>query len=180
MTNSSYEMGLVRTAKAAVVRKGIQHVFANRLRNAGRAVQKIVIASPWITRQSDNVRNPLLRIISVIRRGNIPTYVFTRPPEGSSELDALNMLSECASVEIVYNPNLHAKLYVCVAPYPFGFAILGSANLTSRSDDLYEIGLLVLAEGGGEQIVKQLASFGLDYLRTRPDSTLVKRFSRRC
>jgi len=179
MISSSYEMGLVRTAKAAVVRKGIQHVFANRLRSAGDAVQKIVIASPWITGQNDYKRNPLLRIISVIRSGNIPTYVFTRPPEGSSELDALNMLSECTSVEIVYNPNLHAKLYVCVAPYPYGFAILGSANFTSRSEDLYEIGLLVLAEGGGEQIVKQLASFGLDYLRTRPDSSVVKRFSRR-
>ena len=70
---------------------------------------------------------------------------------------------------------MHAKLFVCNAPYPYGFAMLGSANMTMNSDTLYEIGLLVLAAGGGEGIIKELTNFGLDYVRTRPESQLVKK-----
>ena len=173
-----YNIGLVRTVKAAVVRKGIQNVFSSRLRRSKNEVHKIVIASPWIS-YSDSKGGPLLNIVSTIDACKIPTYVFTRQPQNTTHTQAMNILMSCPNIEIVYNNNLHAKLYICMAPYPYGFAIIGSANLTSGSEDLYEIGLLILAQGGGEEIVKQLASFGLDYLRTRPDSQIVKRFSYR-
>ena len=174
MLKTNYDMGLVRSVKAAVVRKGIQHVFANRLRRAQRQARKLIIASPWVT-CIDMVESPLVSIISIIKRHQLPTYVFTRPPENTAEIKALNMLAQCPSVEIVHNPNLHAKLYICLAPYPYGFAMLGSANLTHKSEELHEIGLIVLAAGGGEEIIRQLASFGMDYLRTRSDSSVQKR-----
>ena len=81
----------------------------------------------------------------------------------------------CETVELVYNAHLHAKVYACVAPHPYGFALLGSANLTRHSEQLYEVGLLVLAGGGGDEIVAELARFGLDYLRTRPESQVIKK-----
>lgn len=169
--------GLIREAKAAVVRKGVQNTFASRLRRAGSATKRVIIASPWITAQS--ARNSALKqIVHTITDNGIPTYVFSRPPETPSEVLGLEMLAKCQTVELVYNPNLHAKLYVCIAPYPFGFAVLGSANMTTHSDALYEIGLIVLAAGGGEAIIKELASFGLDYLRTRPESQVVKKMSK--
>jgi hypothetical protein len=171
-----YNIGLIRTAKAAVVRKGIQNVFDARLRRAKNKASKIIIASPWIS-CSGAKKGPFLSIVSTINRYKIPTYIFTRQPQNAAHTLAMNLLMSCSYIEIVYNNNLHAKLYICMAPYPYGFAIMGSANLTSASEDLYEIGLLILAEGGGEEIVKQLASFGLDYLRTRPDSRIIKRFS---
>ncbi len=174
MPNTNYDMSLMRTVKAAVVRKGIQYVFENRLRRAQYEAQKIIIASPWVT-CSDMKAGPLVRITSIINKHQLPTYIVTRPPENSAEVKALNMLSQCQSTEIVYNPNLHAKLYICLAPYPYGFAMIGSANLTHKSEELHEIGLIVLAAGGGEEIVKQLASFIMDYLRTRPDSAVQKR-----
>lgn len=171
------DIGLIRTVKAAVVRRGIQNAFYARLRRSKNEVHKIVIASPWIS-YADSKQAPLLNIVSTIDACKIPTYVFTRQPTNTAHTQTMSILMGCPYVEIVYN-NLHAKLYICIAPYPYGFAIIGSANLTSGSEDLYEIGLLILAQGGGEEIVKQLASFGLDYLRTRPDSRIIKRFSYR-
>lgn len=137
-----------------------------------------MIASPWITYNS-SIRSPLVQIAEIVNRENIPTYIFLRPPDNTAQLDAIDIFKKCASAEIVYNTNLHAKLYVCLAPYPYGFAVLGSANLTVKSEELYEIGLLILSEGGGGEILRQLASFGFDYLRTRPDSEVIKRLSLR-
>lgn len=171
---NSLGTGLVREAKTAVVRNGVQRVFAARLRTARNAVKAIVIASPWITAQNER-NSPLTQIVRVIMEKNIPTYVFSRPPQTASELLGQQMLMKCPSVEMVYNVHLHAKVYVCNAPYPYGFAILGSANMTVNSDTLYEIGLLVLAAGGGEGIIKELAKFGLDYMRTRPESQIFKK-----
>ncbi len=168
---------LIREAKAAVVRNGVQQVFASRLRRARKVVRLIVIASPWITAQT--ARNSALsQIARIVTENKIPTHVFSRSPQTSSELLGLQMLTNCPTVELVYNPHLHAKLYVCIAPYPYGFAILGSANMTSHSDALYEIGLIVLAAGGGEGIIKELANFGMDYVRTRPESQVAKRMLR--
>jgi len=169
--------GLIREAKAAVVRKGVQNIFASRLRRAGSTAKHIVIASPWITAQTAK-NSALNQIVNTVTKNRIPTYVFSRPPETSSEALGLKMLADCPTVELVYNPHLHAKLYVCSAPYPYGFAVLGSANMTIHSDTLYEIGLIILAAGGGEAIIKELGSFGMDYLRTRPESKVIKKMSR--
>ncbi|MBI4330564.1 MAG: hypothetical protein HY673_04735 [Chloroflexi bacterium] len=177
LSQSKIGTGLVREAKAAVVRNGVQRVFAARLRIARNAAKMIVIASPWITAQTEK-SSPLNQIIHLINERNIPTYVFTRQPQTASEHLGQQLLMECPTVELVYNPHLHAKLYVCIAPYPYGFAVLGSANMTVNSDALYEIGLLILAAGGGEIIIKELASFGLDYMRTRAESQVVKKMSR--
>jgi hypothetical protein len=169
----SRETGLVREIKAAVVRNGVHKVFAARLRRASNTAKYVVIASPWITESSKG--GSLDQITKILSEKRIPTYVFVRPPETEFELQGIQLLINCPTVELVYNPHLHAKLYTCIAPYPYGFALLGSANMTVRSNTLYEIGLLVLAAGGGEVIIKELASFGMDYLRTRPESLVVKR-----
>ena len=160
-TTAGHSIGFVRDVKAAVVRNGIQNTFSARLRRSKTQARKIVIASPWIS-YSDSKRGPLLNIVATIDAYKIPTYVFTRQPQNMAHAQAMNVLMSCPCVEIVYNNNLHAKLYICIAPYPCGFAIIGSANLTLGSEDLYEIGLLILAQGGGDEIVRQLASFGLD------------------
>ena len=110
-----------------------------------------------------------------MNRTGIPTYVFTRPPENRDQLDAVAALELATPLEVVYNPYLHAKIYACLGPEPHEFAILGSANMTLHSISLYEIGLIVLGVGGGDQIVKELAGFGLNYLRTRPESIVAKK-----
>jgi hypothetical protein len=166
--------GSIREAKTAVVRNGIQHTFATRLKIARNAAQTLVIVSPWITTQNEK-SGDLFSITNIITKFSIPTYVFSRSPQSSAEVLGLQMLMKCATVELVYNKHLHAKLYTCIAPYPYGFAVLGSANMTVNSDELYEIGLLILAAGGGEGIIRELANFGLDYMRTRPESQVIKK-----
>ena len=173
-----YRVSLARNVTAAVVKNGVQSVFAQRLKRARKVARTIVIASPWISGEGDG-KSAFDTITALIERYRIPTYVFTRTPQNHAHNSALLTLIRCPTVEIVLNDNLHAKVYACLAPHPYGFALLGSANLTDGSNSLYEIGLIVLATGGGEQTVKELAAFGLNYLRTRPDSIVQKRISLR-
>ena len=160
----------------AVVKNSVHDVFASRLKRAGKFARTVVIASPWITSEGPGASS-LKTITSVVRRNKITTYVFTRAPQTQAHRRALDALAGCPSVEIVLNESLHAKIYACLAPYPYGFALLGSANMTDGSSHLYEVGLIVSSAGGGEETVKELASFGMDYLRTRPESIVFKRIS---
>jgi hypothetical protein len=140
----------------------------------GRHIRFLVIASPWIGTLRGQPYS-VERLARYINRRRLPAYIFTRPPETGDHQDAIRTLLDCPSAELVYNQNLHAKIYACVGPQPYGFAILGSANLTMHSAELYEIGLLVLTGGGGDHVVRELADFGLNFLRTRPDSTVIKK-----
>lgn len=171
------ETGLVRSVRAAIIRCGVQRAFMSRLVRAKRNVRLVMIASPWISTFEGRPYS-LARFTAHLRRFTIPGYVFTRPPETAEQAEAVNILTECPLVELVYNSNLHAKIYACLGPQPYGFAILGSANMTTHSASLYEIGLLVLSASGGDFIVKELAEFGLNYLRTRPDSRVIKKRGR--
>lgn len=171
-------MGLARAAKVAVVKNSLQEVFAARLKRAGRTAKTVVIASPWITSDTAAGGGAVKVVCDVVQRYGIPTYVFTKTPHGAHQQRALDVLAGCPTVEIVLNESLHAKIYACLAPYPFGFALLGSANMTKGSSYLHEVGLIVSAGGSGQEVVRELAAFGLDYLRTRPESVVVKRIIR--
>jgi hypothetical protein len=174
--NDRPKVSLTKSVRAAVIRNSLHLVLVHRLKRAGSVARTLMIASPWLS-SADEESDTISSIASVIHRYKIRTYIFTRTPKTDAHKRAVDKLSECVSVEIVLNDNLHAKVYACIAPYPYGFALLGSANLTSASEYMHEIGLLVLSAGGGDAIVKELASFGLDYLRTRPDSLVLKRCS---
>ncbi len=176
--NDRPKVSLTRSIRAAVIRNSLHIVLVQRLERAGSVARTLMIASPWLS-SADEESGTISSIAGLIDRYRIRTYVFTRTPRTEAHKRSVDKLSECVSVEIVTNENLHAKIYACIAPYPYGFALLGSANLTSASEYMHEIGLLVLSAGGGDAIVKELASFGLDYLRTRPDSLVLKRYSMR-
>ena len=170
-------VGLARTATVAVVKNSVQEVFAARLKRAGKTAKTVVIASPWIT--SEAAGDGAVKVVcDVVQRHCIPTYIFTKTPQGEGHQRALDALARCPTVEVVLNESLHAKIYACLAPYPFGFALLGSANMTKGSGYLHEVGLIVSAGGSGQEIVRELAAFGLDYLRTRPESVIAKRIVR--
>jgi hypothetical protein len=133
-----------------------------------------VVISPWITATADT-SCPFAALVHLIRSRRIPAYFFTRPPENSAHTKATEILRSCPTVELIYNDNIHAKIYACTGPSPHGFALLGSANLTANSLALYEIGLLIIGVGPGSSIVEDLANFGLRHLRTRPESDVVKK-----
>jgi hypothetical protein len=156
----------------------MHRVLVNRLRRARENIGRIVVISPWITTTGDGAC-PLSSLVEIIRIRRVPAYIFTRRPGNPDHLEAVAMLQSCPTTEIIYNDNIHAKIYACVAPPPHGFALMGSANLTANSLQLYEIGLLILGVGPGNTIVEDLGNFGLHYLRTRPESQVIKRIDYR-
>jgi len=172
------ELSLSQLVPAAVIRSGMQRVFLNRLRRAQKRVRSVVVISPWITAVTDGPC-AFTSLVELLKARRIPGYFFTRPPESAAHRKAVGLLRTCPSAELLYNENIHAKVYACTAPSPFSFALLGSANLTANSLSLYEIGLLVLGVGPGAAIVDDLANFGLRHLRTRPESDVVKQIDSR-
>jgi hypothetical protein len=171
---SKIDISLTRTVPAAVIRSGIQRVFVNRLKRAKEHVRHVVVISPWITPTGD-ASCPFSLLVHVIRSRRLPAYFITRSPQNSAHLKATEILKSCPTVELVYNDNVHAKIYAVTGPSPHGFALLGSANLTAGSLELYEIGLLIVGVGPGSSIVEDLANFGLRHLRTRPESEVIKK-----
>jgi hypothetical protein len=171
---SDIDISLCREVPAAVIRSGIQRVFVNRLKRANGHVRHVVVISPWITSAPDRVC-PFMLLVQLIRSRRIPAYFFTRRPSNSAHTKAADLLRTCPTVELVYNDNVHAKIYACSGPSPHGFALLGSSNLTANSLTLYEIGLLIIGVGRGSSIVEDLANFGLHHLRTRPESEVIKK-----
>jgi hypothetical protein len=171
---SGVDISLTRSVPAAVIRSGIQRVFVNRLRREREHVRHLVVISPWITTSSDSA-SPFASLIGLIRSRRFPSYVITRRPQSYAHSEATEVLKSCPTVELIYNDNVHAKIYAAIGPSPHGFALLGSANLTAGSLELYEIGLLVIGVGPGSSIVEDLANFGMRHLRTRPESEVIKK-----
>ena len=136
-------------------------------------MRHLVIISPWIT--SPPGESSFSALLDLIRAKRITTYVVTRSPASTAHLDCVERLSSCPSVEVIFNDNVHAKVLVCIAPSPHAFALIGSANMTVNSESLYEIGVLIVGEGTGSQIVHQLGDFGTSHLRTRPESKVYKK-----
>jgi hypothetical protein len=171
--NRAVDIGLCRDVPAAVIRSGLQRVFVNRLARAKEGVRHIVVISPWITTTGERTC-PFTSLVQLIKLRRVPSYFITRKPNTFEHNRAVEMLTAIPMVELVFNENVHAKVFACPAPSPYGFALLGSANLTANSLTLYEIGLLVVGVGPGSKVVDDLANFGLQ-LRTRPESEVVKK-----
>jgi hypothetical protein len=171
---SPIEMSLARNVPTAVIRSGIQKVFVNRLRKERQHVRHIVVISPWIT-SSNSSSSPFKLLVKIIRSRNFPSYVITRRPQNYAHTEATEVLKSCPTVELIYNENVHAKIYAATGPSPHCFALLGSANLTAGSMELYEIGLFIIGVEAGSSIVEDLANFGIRHLRTRPESQVIKK-----
>jgi hypothetical protein len=171
-------LSAVRSVPAALIRSGVQRVFNNRLRRAKGHVNHIILVSPWLSAFEGHPHS-VEQLVGHINQYRIRTYIFTRPAATSLENAVIAKLELCQSAEIVVNPHLHAKVYACVGPPPYGFGIVSSANFTDTSSHLYEIGMLIVGMGAGAQIVEQLSDFALSYLRTRPESRVLKRMDLR-
>jgi hypothetical protein len=133
-----------------------------------RHVSKLVIVSPWITpwKQSPS----FAWWLEEMRARRLRTTVITRSPQEESHFLALQALARIERVEVLCNDSIHAKIIACPAPFPWGFGVVGSANVTKNSLSLIEIALLILTREGGDHLVKELAEVGDAYLRAHLDS----------
>jgi hypothetical protein len=139
-------------------------LFFKRLFGA-QAVRSLVLVSPWIgVFEREHFGYSLEDIAGLIVACHIPTYVVMRAPEVAPTNDsAAVILSRCPSVNLFFNNDLHAKVYVCRCD-PFGFALLSSANLSSSAANTVEIGLMIDGKGYGQLVIEELENVGKEDL----------------
>jgi hypothetical protein len=153
--------------------EGGQIEFFDRFFSADK-VSKLVIVSPWITKQEEQ-RISLNDIIEYINRYKIDTTIVTRSPEKEPiNMNAIEFLKSNIPqyLTLYYNNSIHAKIYVCRCS-PFGYALLSSTNFTSPKSNLDEVGLFVNGFGAGERIIRELELVGTDYIPGRDTTSLV-------
>ena len=83
----------------------------------------------------------------------------------------------CPIVELRYNSDIHAKLFVCWGRKPEeSFALFGSGNLTTGGlRHNLELGMMILSKGHGETLVTDLYEWGGFSVRTT--SQIVKQIN---
>jgi len=129
-------------------------------------ITHLTIISPWITTLKDE-QYTLNEIIKKINDENIETLVFMRSPfKEKHNMDSAELFFKCPTVTLYYNDELHAKVYICRCE-PFGFALVGSANLSGRATRAHEIGLMIDGKGKGIDTIKELQNLSLHDLPNR-------------
>jgi hypothetical protein len=122
-------------------------------------VERLVLVSPWVVFGAEDIE-VFASIVHKIRSEAIETVVILRDPRREPiNADAAAVFRALPTCSLYYNNELHAKVYVCRCP-PFGFALVGSANLSGRGIHAYEVGLLVEGKGYGTRIVEELERVG--------------------
>jgi len=140
----------------------VTEAFFVRVVAEDRPISSLTIVSPWVSAW-DTGKIAFGRLCQQISIRPIRTLLITRPPEEVWHRDALDRLAE-AGVTIVLLPDLHAKVFVCEA-VPVGFGLVGSANLTRRSLDNFEIGVMFDGRGVLSPLLKELKWFASNDLR---------------
>ncbi len=101
--------------------------FANRHR-----IRKLWLITPWVT-EAPGRYDFLSMIVEASAASRATVVVLTRPPRDAWHKKALHVLNANLRPTILYNPQLHAKLYILQCD-GFRYALLGSPNLTRRAD----------------------------------------------
>ncbi len=130
----------------------------------------MVIVSPFIS----DLAGEMYELKDVLKRINTDrtrTYVVTRPPHEPYQQAGMELLKMSPYVEIRYNPDVHAKLYICWhREEEESFALFGSGNLTSGGLRYnLELGMLILARGHGKKLIRELYDWSAVALRTKSE-----------
>lgn len=154
--------------------RSVERFFQRYLISSVQA-QSIVIVSPFIGQLADTSYT-LNDLIQKSQKDGARIYVITQEPHEEYHQIALSVLEKSPTVEIRYNPNVHAKLYVCWSrEEEESFALFGSANLTSGGYRYnIELGMMILSKGFGRNLVRNLYQWASNELRTDTNSKRVK------
>jgi len=127
--------------------------------------QRLDIVSPWI----DEIDSPLAslnfdQILRRLREDNTTVYLVTRPPQEAWHSRAVHRLADSGRANIALVPELHVKLFTAQT-LQSSFAMIGSANFTTKSLINREIGVLVSGTGDGKALVRDLNYEAADIYR---------------
>ena len=142
-------------------------------------VEEIVIVSPYLSPLEGSGRT-IRAFCETAKNNRTKIYLISKDPELPYQFEAIKQYSNFPNVEIRFNKYLHAKLYVCKSNQPeLSFAMLGSANLTSKSiTENIEIALLIYNKGDGKQIMGDLYKWANERLRVSEETKLIKKIRR--
>lgn len=160
-----------------VYTKNTVEQFIKRYILSSIKAQILVLVSPFIS-TLDGELYCLKDVLNKAQKDHTRVYVVTRKPEAEYQLSGVELLKQFSCVEIRYNPEVHAKLYICWGrELEESFAFFGSGNLTSGGLRYnVELGMMILARGEGKYILKKLYQWGGFDIRTV--STLIKPISK--
>lgn len=134
---------------------------------ASSGQQVLLVISPFI----GSLKGESYQLVDIIKKtkhekGRV--NVITRAPEQDYQREGLAVLEQGEMVEIRYNPDIHAKLYISWnRNEEESFAMFGSGNLTSSGVNYnLELGMMIQSRGHGRKLVRELYHWG-DNLRTR-------------
>ena len=152
---------------AKVITKHPVEWFLRRYLLGSIVAQTMVIVSPFI---GDLAGTPfgLKAITEKAEADRTLLYVITREPRNLYHQAGIEVLQQCPLVEIRYNPDIDAKLYLVWShDETESFALFGSGNLTkSGLRHNIELGMMIFAQGRGRTILRELYQWGSHSLRT--------------
>jgi hypothetical protein len=145
--------------------RSVERFFRRYMSGSGHQV--LLIISPFIG-SLDGEPYELVDILKKSLAGKGIVNVITRPPAADYHREGLAVLNRGDNVEIRYNPDVHAKLYVSWdRNEEDSFAMFGSGNLTSSGIRFnLELGMMILSRSQGRKLVRELYRWG-DNLRTQ-------------
>jgi hypothetical protein len=140
--------------------------FIKRYMLGTAKIQALVLVSPFISTLMGEVYE-LKDVLKKAKRDQTRVYVVTRKPEAEYQFKGIDLLNQFSCVEIRYNPDIHAKLYISWGrELEESFAFFGSGNLTSGGLRYnLELGMMILARGDGKNIIRKLYSWGSHDIR---------------
>ncbi len=139
-------------------------VFADALARSHRW-DRIYIISPWISAFDIPGTMMFTQLLKRIRDEDVTVYVVTRPPLEPWHASAIEQLSATGHANIRLLPSLHTKLFFADTAHG-AFAMIGSANLTNKSLENREIGVLIRGVGAGKRLVRELSHEAADIYRS--------------
>jgi hypothetical protein len=160
-----------------VYTKNTVEQFIKRYMLGSVKAKSLVLVSPFIS-TLEGESFTLTDILTKAQKDHTRVYVITREPEAEYQIEGMRLLNGFPCVEIRYNSEIHAKLYVCWGrEVEESFAFFGSGNLTSGGIRYnLELGMMILAKGNGKNILRDLYQWGSFDVRTT--SILVKSISK--
>ena len=145
--------------------RSVERFLQRYMSSSGQQI--LLIVSPFI----GNLEGGFYELTDVIKKAQSEKgrlYVITREPQTKYHKDGLAVLEQGENVEIRYNSDVHAKLYVSWNRNEGeSFAMFGSGNLTSSGISYnLELGMMILSRGYGRKLIRELYNWA-NNLRTQ-------------
>jgi hypothetical protein len=147
-----------------LVERSVERFLQRYMSTSGHQV--LLIISPFV----GNLEGESYELADIIKKtwsekGRV--YVITREPQSEYHKEGLAVLEQSENVEIRYNPDINAKLYISWnRNEEESFAMFGSGNLASSGMSYnLELGMMILSRSYGRKFSDEDARKHIDLLQ---------------